>query len=98
MAFKTVQTLDISYPLDLTPDLDRFYHQDSIVRGFLMDLIDRGELPRHRGSEVEFQTTADHLIITMHWGSKEVAQEYADFCNAHQPAEYVKNPIEVVEY
>ena len=97
MPFKTVQTLAPTYPLDKTPGLDRLAHPDEITRTLLIDLVNRGELPRYRGDEVEFGISDTELTITMQWNSRAVAQEYADFCTANTVADFFKS-VEVIEY
>ena len=97
MPFKTVQILGPQFPLDTTPGLDRFAHTDPITNPFLEDLIARDELPRFRGSEVEFETNPEYIKITMYWKSQAVAQEYADFCTQNTGKEHFKS-VEVIEY
>ena len=97
MPFKTIQTFTPEFPLDRTPGLDRIVHPDEITRPFLLDLINRGEIPRYRGDEVEFSGTENTIIITVKWNSREVAQEYADFCTANTGPDYFIS-VEVVEY
>ena len=97
MPFKTVQIFGPGFPLDTTPGLDRFAHTDPITKPFLEDLVTRGELPRFRGDEVEFETNPEYIKITMHWKSQAVAQEYADFCTKNTGAEHFKS-VEVIEY
>ena len=86
MTIKTVQVLDITYPLDMSPGLDRLAHPDPLSRVFLTDMVNRGELPRYRGAEVQFETTAETLTITMEWKTRGAAQEYVDYCQLHQGA------------
>ena len=97
MPFKTVQTLDPAFPLDKTMGLDRLAHPDEISRAKLTDFVNRDELPRYRGDEIEFAQSETEITITMQWKSREVAQEYADFCTANIDAEFLKS-VEVIEY
>ena len=101
MAIKTHQIFDPDFSLDLSPDLDRFAHPHELTRAFLTDMVNRGELPRYRGSEVQFITTPTSLEIIMEWKSREVAQEYVDFVNANSKVgdpntQYLRS-IEIIE-
>ena len=101
MAIKTHQIYDPAYPLDISPDLDRFAHPHEPSRIFLTDMVNRGELPRYRGSEVQFITTPTSLEVIMEWKSREVAQEYVDFVNAtsnsSEPNSQYLRSIEIIE-
>jgi hypothetical protein len=102
MPFKTVQVFRPEYPLDITPGMDRLAHPDEITRVKLAELITRDELPRYRGDEVTFDRTDTSFTITMLWKSREVAQEYADFCSSSVPSypddEEFLISVEVIEY
>lgn len=102
MAFKTVATYDPNYEVFMIPhEVDRYeYPIDPGTRAKLIELIERGELPRIRGSEVEFSATEQSLVITIYWNSRAVAQEWADWAIVNSPGtpDSRIRSIEVVEY
>lgn len=81
MAIKTVQIFDPAIPLDLSPNFDRLSGLHAPTLELHTDLINRGELPRYRGSETQIEVTDDAIIVTMIWSSRAVAQEYTDRVN-----------------
>ena len=82
MAWKTVQIFSPTYPMDFSPDFDRTKHAHLPSVPKLVDLVERGELPRHRGAETKIVRTDDALIVTIAWKSQAVAQEYADWAQS----------------
>lgn len=101
MAIKTVQIFDPGAPIDLSPTFDRLnpaIHPDG--REKLIDLVNRGELPRYRGDETQIVVTDTEITVTMTWQSLSVAQEYLDFCVTWAAANDTNNwsrSIEIVQ-
>lgn len=101
MAIKTVQVFDPLTPLDLSPNFDRLSGLHEPTRQLHASLIERGELPRYRGSETQITVTDDAITVVMEWRTREVAQEYTDYVVAHvaatDPEHKFMRSIEIVE-
>jgi hypothetical protein len=63
------------------PNWDRYNWPVDVTRIKMIELIERGEMERYRtDSNQNVEITDEALIVTLPWKSREVAQEWLDFC------------------
>ena len=94
MKAKTIQYMSPIVFVNTEPNFDRLKNEEPL-RSILVDLINRGEIPRYRGDECSIKFNDNATIIEIIWNSRLGAEEYVSRLLERDPSNQIVFKIDI---